>query len=655
VPAGVRSLLKRCLERDRKARIPDVSAVRFLLQDALSTSAAPEPAPPGVTPAASVWKRVLPAAVTGVAAAAVAVGVMWYLRPVSRQPITRFQVTLPDGVGFSSPGRRLVAFSPDGSQLVYVAGSRLNLRPMSDVEATTIRGTEALTGVSDPAFSPDGTSIAFYAGSDRSLKRISVTGGTAVTLCTIDGSPFGLTWAEDGVLFGQAGKGIMRLPTNGGSTPEVIVALKGDEMAYGPQMLPGGDRVLFTLATGLGVDRWDRARIVVQSLSSGQRTSVVEPGSDARYLPSGHLLYAVSGTVFAVGFDHRRLAATSAAVPVIEGVRRSTSAVTGAAHFALSSTGTLAYVPGPVTAEGVALDLGLADRQGNVQLLKLPPGGYVAPRVSPDGTRVAFGTDNGKEAIIYVRDVAGASAMRRLTFGGNNRYPVWSSDGTRIAYQSDRNGAPAVFWQMADGTGPAEALTTPTAGEVHSPESWSPKHDRFLFSIQKGGASSLWVYSLQQRKAVAFGDVQSVNPPNAVFSYDGKWVAYSATVQGRTTVYVQPDPPTGATYQLYAPPGNAPHEVTWSSDGTELFYNPRPSAFEAVKVTTAPTFAFGNPTIIPKQFQLGPPSSWRNYDVMPDGRFLGVFTPGSGGGVSSFPNEIRVVLNWLEDLKARVK
>ena len=348
-------------------------------------------------------------------------------------------------------------------------------------------------------------------------------------------------------------------------------------------------------------------------MTSGEPKTVIEGGSDARYIPTGHLVYAVGGGLFAVAFDVQRLEVKGGPVPMVEGVRRSSGGVTGAAHFSFSSIGSLIYVPGPVSTSSALLDIALIDRKGGAEPLKLPPGPYLMPRVSPDGTRIAFGTDDGKEAIIYHYDLSGTSAMRRVTFGGNNRFPIWSRDGKRVAFQSDREGDLAIFSQSADGTGIAERLTKPEQGESHAPESWSPKADRLLFSVTKGSDMSLWAFSLQDKSVTPFDAVHSSNPIGAVFSPDGRWVAYTSTERGTTTIYVQPFPATGAKYQLFAKGADSPHEVVWSPDGKELFYNPRAGEFEAVSVATEPTFAFGNPVAVPRPFRLSPPAARRAY------------------------------------------
>ena len=440
--------------------------------------------------------------------------------------------------------------------MAYLANGRLYLRSMSELEARAIAGrpagpTSTSSFVTSPVFSPDSQSVAFWSSADQTLKKVVVGGGAAVTICRAD-QPFGVSWGTDGIVFGQPDKGIMRVSANGG-TPEVLVGVKDGEQAYGPQILPGGETVLFTLATGTAAERWDQAQIVTHSLRSGERKTLVDGGSDGRYVPTGHLVYAVGGIVFAVPMDLRRLEVTGGPVPIVEGVRRANT-ITGAAQFDFSSTGSLVYLPGPISATTVQSELALIDRKGGVELLKLPPGSYQHPRASPNGTQIAFATDDGKEAIVWIYDLGGTASMRQLTFGGKNRFPIWSADGQRVAFQSDREGDLGIFWQRADGSGAAERLTKADQGTSHVPESWSPKDERFLFGVTKGSSVSLWTFSLLDKKATQFGDVQSQSPINAAFSPDGRWVAYTVTEGAVTGIYVQPFPATGAKYRCRKAP-----------------------------------------------------------------------------------------------------
>src|SRR5258706_12408773 len=190
------------------------------------------------------------------------------------------------------------------------------------------------------------------------------------------------------------------------------------------------------------------------------------------------------------------------------------------------------YTPGPTSTSPGLSDLALVDRNGAVQALKLPPGPYEYARLSPDGKRIAFGTDDGKDANVWIYDVAGASSARRLTLGGRNRVPVWSADSERVAFQSDREGDLGLFWQRADGTTAAERLTKPDKDTAHVPESWSPDGKTLLFSVFKGSSYAVAVLSLTDKKVTLFDGIQSPVLPSATFSPDGRWVAYSAGEAG---------------------------------------------------------------------------------------------------------------------------
>jgi serine/threonine-protein kinase len=467
-----------------------------------------------------------------------------------------------------------------------------------------------------------------------------------------------MTWDADGILFGQGSAGIMRAPATGGK-PETLVKVSAGEIAHGPQMLPDGRTVLFTLATE-GTNRWDKAKIVVQSLRSGERTTLIEPGSDARYLPTGHIVYALGGTLFAVPFDLRRLSVTGGSVPVVLGIKRAENPDfnTGVAHLSVSDTGSLIYVPGPVSPTSDRRQLVRLDRKGGTEPLKLPPGPYEFPRVSPDGKRLAFGTDDGKEAIVWIYDLSGTSSMRRLTFGGRNRFPIWSGNGEKVAFQSDRDGDLGIFWQRADGTAPAERLTRSEQGTSHFPEAWAPT-DTLLFSASQASGVSLWMLSLQDRKAEPLSEFSQPSPnlPRAMFSPDGRWVAYGAADRRRGPVYVQPFPATGAKYQISSAAGHSP---LWSPDGTEIYYvdiSSRPAGQLVVaKLTTQPTFSVGDPVAVPSGglqlsgVQLVP----RQFDIGPDGRIIGVVDAVQAPSAAPAALRIEVVLNWFEELKARV-
>jgi eukaryotic-like serine/threonine-protein kinase len=638
-------LLRRCLEKVPKRRWQAAGDLRAEIESILAAPVLPPSAIVAPRVTRPLWLRALPLAITAIISATlVGVIVWWAARPSLRAgTVVRFSMPLPEGQG--QQALRMVAVSPDGTQLVYAANSRLYLRALAETESKPIAGTDQSNAV-EPVFSPDGQSVAFVSVIERALKRVPVAGGVALSLCPID-PRVGLSWDRDSILFSEPA-GIMRVRANGGK-PETLVKVASGERAYGPHMLPDGETLLFTLAKGASADAWDSADVVAQSLKSGERRTILKGGSDARYLPSGHLVYAVRGVLYAVAFDPARFVTSGAAVPVVVGVRRPPGGVTGSAHYSVSESGSLAYVSGPASAALGDASLGWIDETGAVSLLKLPRGPYESPRISPDGTRLVFGRDDGNEANIWVYALDGSSAEQRLTFGGRNRIPVWSGDGRRIAFQSDRDGDVAIWWQPADiSGGGAERLTTPEAGTAHVPESWSRTDDRLSFSAITGTTTTLWTLSVRDRKASPFDNVRSPSPLNSEFSPDGKWIAYTMR-EGVIAVFVEPFPATGAKVQISRVEENGHHPV-WSRDGTTLFYIPGAQPLAGVNIATRPAFSVGNPrpTKLPNNNPVGAP---RNFDIAADGRRF-IFTTDQGSG--TYSPEVQVVVNWHEELKRLV-
>ena len=267
-------------------------------------------------------------------------------------------------------------------------------------------------------------------------------------------------------------------------------------------------------------------------------------------------------------------------------------------------------------------------RTGKVEKLNVPPRRYTSPRVSPDGKRLAIAVDDGKETSVWTYELSGTLPMQRLTIGGNNRWPVWTSSST-VAFQSDRDGDVAIFQQPLGG--PAQRVTKPEPGTTHAPESWSEETNTLLFSVAKGSELWLWTLSLPDGRRAPFTAIipsSATYATGATFSPDGRWVAYASADRNATTIYVQPFPPTGARYQLDRKGGDGPHEPVWSPDMKELFYNPRLGGFEAVRVATQPTFSFGDPAPLARTLQMGPPGARTNYDITPSGRFVGLISVG---------------------------
>ena len=481
--------LRRCLQKSAKQRLHDIADMRLALEGAFE-SAATYVVQREVVLARPLWRRALPtAAVIALTLVVVGAGV-WALQSTPTPPVVaQFSFLVREG-RFTGTSRQNVAISPDGQRIAYVADAQIYLRSIRELDAQVVQGTKTGgQGLVNPMFAPDGESIAFIDLPASSVKRVPISGGNPSTVIDMETAPLGASWGPQGILIAsdprdQRERGILRVSPTGGA-PELIVRVSADEIAWGPQMLPNGRTVLFTLAKGTGEDRWDRGQIVAQSIADGTRRVVIEGGSDARYLPTGHLVYAVAGTLFAAPFDPERLTVTGPALPVIEGVRRSTVAQTGATQVAVSQTGTLVYLPGPtIVANSRMFGLVLGDNRSDAITLKIRPGPYRHPRMSSDGRVLAVERRDGEDFDIWTYDLSETTAIRRLTFGGNNRFPVWSADSRRVTFQSRREGDRAIFWQPVEG-GVAERLTRAAEGEEHIPESWSRDGRYLFFSIAK--------------------------------------------------------------------------------------------------------------------------------------------------------------------------
>ena len=656
-------LVRRCVEKNPKRRWQAIGDVRFEL-DAIAADphgVASGQAVTAMGPAAPLRRLpIIPLVVTAVVAASLSsIGTRWTTKPADSPIVTRFPIVMPDDQKFLRLTAPTIALSPDGSKLAYVVNRQLFVRSMSDMTARPVSGTTL--DVSTPFFSPDSQWIGFFAFQDLTLKKIAVTGGAPLTLCKTE-PVGGASWHGNQIAFAQTTRGVMRVSADGGE-PELIAKMSGNEIVFGPQLIDRGRAVLYTVTTaGLGFDRWDRAQIAIEEIGSGQRKVLVRGGSDGRYLPSGHLVYALGASILAIPFDVKTRETKGGPVPVVESVMRAPNPATqtGVAHFAISETGSLAFVPGAGTGSTGPNVLAFVDREGKVQPIGLPPQPYVHPRVSPDGRQLAVSIDDAKDASVWVYDLrAPGSSLRRLTFGGRNQFPIWTPDSRYITFESDRDGDAAIFRQLADGSGAAERLTKPEPGVQHEPESWSPDGKTLSFNNVSGTNQGVWTVRMDgDRKPTVFADsVENTVEKHSVFSPDGRWMAYMAaplsTIAVSTEVFVQPFPLSGAKYQVSTGGGRTPR---WSPDGKQLFYHePATNRLFVVDVRTEPSFSFGRPTALPIEGTTHPLAQ-RNFDITPDGRQLLVVLPASVASSDGrrTSQQINVVLNWFEELKARL-
>ena len=373
-------LLKRCLDKQPRRRW---QAVGDLYAELEAIAASPRSAPttaPLIVPSKPLWRHLAPMAAIAVVFTVVGALGVWNLRtaPRSLAPIVRFSLIPPDGV--STMRSQVLAISPDGTHVAYASNGQLFLHSMADGNDRPIVGTNL--DAMAPFFSPDGQWVGFFSFNDSTLKKIAVTGGIAVTICKTE-PPSGAYWSGDQILYAHSTLGILRVSANGGM-PQVIIPSKPPEAFAVPQVLNGGKDVLFSHATETGPDRWDKARVVVHSLESGTQKVVFEGGSGARYVPSGHLVYLVGGTLFALPFDLGNLAVKGGPVPIVDEVRRAGAAGvgTGTANYAFSDNGSLVYHLGAPQVRGLESGgqwLVSVDRSGQAQPLDLPAQPYLSP------------------------------------------------------------------------------------------------------------------------------------------------------------------------------------------------------------------------------------------------------------------------------------
>ncbi len=642
-PWRIQNLLRRCLSKDPHDRLHAIADVRIEIGLALNEPWEAGLQPVGTAKARSTWRRSLPFLLTALVAAALMGLGVWTLSPTATRPVARMVLALSPSQQLDSKGlsEGAVAFSPDGTHLVYVgnregAPPSLYLRPMDQLEAQPIAGTENPTA---PFFSPDGEWIGFFASGE--MKKVPINGGTPVVLADAP-DPRGASWGpENTIVFAPSTRrGLSLVPASGG-TPELFTSVeseKGENSHRWPQFLPGGRAVLFTMgATG----RWDDALIVVQSLETGDRRVLVEGGTFARYVPTGHLVYARQGRILSVPFDLARLEVTDNPVPVVEGVVMHQS--NGASNFSISDSGWLAFVPG-----GVIKSLRTmlwVDPQGTVQPLTVPPANYSNPRVSPDGQQVAIWMPS--ESNIWVYDISG-DALNRLTFEGANDNPIWTPDGKRITFASNRTGSQNLFWKSADGSGAAEQLTT--SEHVDIPSSWSPDGTVLAFSESHPTSGwDIWILSLEgERKPQPF--LQSpFDEAEAVFSPDGRWLAYQSNESGKFEIYVQSFPDPEGKWQISTEGGREP---VWASSGRQLFYRNDTNQTMAVEIVTEPAFTSRRPQLLLEEQYVDMPIPSANYDVTADGRFLVVEDAGLSDERPR--SQIHLILNWFEELKRLV-
>ena len=596
LPATIRRLLARCLEKDPKERLHDIADARLDVEDA-STGAEGGSAHwferthgPG---SPRTWPWVV-AAVLGAGVVALAGALVWTApwRVAPPAAAVRLEVALGAEVSLNRRGGASAILSPDGQTLAFVGKpasgvQRLYVRRLDELQATALAGTEGAFG---PFFSPDGGWIAFVAG--RRLKKVAVSGGAVVTLSDLSEELGGGTWADDGtIVFSPNFIGpLMRVSSDGGVAEALTTSGAGELIQRWPQVLPGGAAVLYTSSPS--PTSVANASLVVQSLVDGKTTVVKRGATYGRYVASspgrlsrdgGHLVFVQGGTLFAAPFDVGRLELTDPAVPLIEGITADMSgggAGVGGAQVSLSATGTLVYLPGAIE-RPVSAPVVLTDHLDRITPVLAALTDWSHPKFSPDGRRVVIDiTDEAGNTDLWVYDVSRGDLARATTYPGPDVEPAWTPDGQRLSYGSTLEGAATnLYWQQADGAGGVQRLTR-SAHQQFGGSSWHPAGRLLAFTevgAQTGADLMLLRMDGDEERGWTPAEPSAflrtpANERQPMFSPDGRWLAYLSDESGRFEVYVQPFPGPGVRAKISTEGSYYYAPVSWSRARRELLF-----------------------------------------------------------------------------------
>jgi len=679
-PVSIRTLLRRCLEKDRKRRLTDAGAARLEIDEALATPAAgdrraypttdvrqsaPDGQPLNPDPRPRARRSALPWVVAGTLAVALVAALLAWApwQPVPVLPETRLDIVTP-----ATDQPTSFALSPDGRYIVFVASgdgaARLWLRPLAATTAEPLAGTEGATA---PFWAPDSRSIAFFAG--NALKRLDLGSGAPQILAPSAGVRGG-TWSRDGVIvFAPSDSaGLMRVSATGGAVVPVTTLGPQQQGHWAPHFLPDG-RLLFFVAGAA-----ETTGIYLGTLEGSPPTRLTSADSAGAYLTvgalsaaasaeGGWLLWVRAGTLVAQQLDLATTALTGEPLTIADGVAVderfgmavSVTAAGQVAYRAGVGRRQLTWVDRAGTARGT-----VGDTDGGVESSTVSFNG--APRVSPDGRRVVVARTLQGNQDIWLLD---GPRMTRLTFdAGRDVLPVWSPDGTRIAFRSSRTGAGDIYLTPTGGAGVDERLVA--SNESDTPNSWFPD-GRFLLyqhTDPQTRTTDLWVVPVAADRTPSVFLKTPFREAYGAFSPDGRWVAYQSNESGRMDVYVRPFVAPGTEGEaLRRPSGQPPEAVAaqwqvstaggvypaWRRDGKELYYLNPAGAMMAVPIAVnGASVDPGAPVMLFHTHIAGggvDAQQGRNYDVAPDGRFL------INTVLDDVIAPITLLMNWRPDAK----
>ena len=580
-PAILRLLLKKCLSKDRKRRLHHIADARVDLEQAMAD---PTSSFIGLTDSAinaSHAKGLSSNLVTGLVLLAMIVtaALTWFFKPETESSITQkdrsghFGIHLDLEQHLAGAGSAAARFSPDGSKIAYMVGkhypqyAKLYIRSLDGLVATEL--TNAF-GVVDFCFDPTGRWIAFRKGGTDILKKISTSGGPAVDIADVGSSTWGIDWTEDGtIVFADDEKGVLRrLSSQGGQAIEDLSSRATEDfIPCFPQVLPGAEAVLFTAIKARSGDI-DEATIMIKRLPNGEEKVLKTGGFGARYLPSGHLVYMHRGTLFGAAFDLSALDITGETLPLPYGVAYNEA---GSAHFDVSSQGDLIYLKGGVIQE--LYELRWAGGVGGSEQF-MPPDTYMGFRVSPDGSKLAYGIQQNDKRTIYIHDLERNLSTPLTSDPPLGSAPIWSPNSDAIIFRSIRNGQGALYWKgLGDRRSP---MPVTEFGIRQFPLSWRRDTNGNQLVVLEAGSDR---NQGTVRVLELIGDAQSgwtatdsesslkipLVGPNASLSPDGQWLAFSGRIDGNWQIWVCQFP-SGNHLQRVSVEGILFQEPSWGPD-----------------------------------------------------------------------------------------
>ena len=658
-PASIRGLLQRCLEKDPRRRLQAIGEARIVIEETLSgvepgSGRLPALASQGLAPALGrpqesrlqAWRRALPWAVAAASLLlAAALALAYFGRSSAAVRPIRALIVLPEKVSFAfNPPEGAPVLSPDGARLVFPARDATDkealwVRPLGSLTAQRMEGTE---DADFPFWSPDSRYVGFF--QDGKLKKIDVAGGPPVLLCDAPDARGGAWSRNDVIVFAPRTLGELASVPAAGGTPTPIATPKGSGGAFSnrwPVFLPDGRHFLF-LSGDLAANGTPKLGIYLGEIGSNTRQFLLQADSDALYAPPGYLLFLRGDTLMAQAFDAGSQKLKGEVIPVAEHIASPLLYRLGL--FSVSQTGLLVYE----TAQGQigGGQLVWLDESGKQMGLVGQPGVF-EPFLSPDGKHVAYsaGDAEGKTYDIWLMDLV-RGVQTRFTFGPiNNRMPVWSPDGARIAYASLRQSQFTLFVKDASGAGKEEVLLESESNNF--PSDWSRDGRYILFSSDdtKGKTKlDIWVLPLfGDRKAYPYLQTP-FNEADAVFSPDGRWVAYESDETGSYQVYLSPFPAGGGKWQVSQGGGAQPQ---WKRDGSALYYlAPGGKLMEVSIKEKGPAIEIGTPQQLFQEPLATPVAIERAYSVAADGKRFLVNKAERG---SAAP--LTLVTDWTMDLK----